>query len=94
MDTSHVCDFESSYACGYHNQADLPIKWQRVKALDVDDGVVPETDSSGSVLGKYNSVASHQSKNVQFSYGTALSMDNHKFVLSKFVFHIYKIAKS
>ena len=46
-----MCDFESSYACGYHNQGNSSARWVRVKVLQVTDDIGPDVDSSGSVLG-------------------------------------------
>ena len=50
MDPGDLCDFETTYVCGYHNQGSS-LQWKRIKAIRVTNELGPSVDSSSSVLG-------------------------------------------
>ncbi len=48
-----TCDYSNPYICGYRNHATMTsVKWDRVLALDINDGIGPSKGHAGSVLGK------------------------------------------
>ena len=45
------CTFEDTYICGYTMEG-LELVWTWVKAWNVNDGIGPTSDHTGSVRGK------------------------------------------